>query len=1258
MKAKRKIINAAVALVLLFTMAAIVAPASAAEGEGDVGAQVTYDIRYVAMDPLVPGGLFGSNGNAGTTEMEPWRTITYAVSQLPYDNPAVPDKILVGPSAPDRYGGAVPENIVVHLPVVIEAYDPLGAEVTKLNVSDQGPEPGTIPGCAIQIISSHVTLDGLYITGADVGVCAMGPIEDVTVQNCFIKVDEVTGTDGIGIEMISVKWPVIDNNDIKVGVEGAELALSVSKAWGILMVDCFTALIINNDIDVHGDCRATGIEMFMCPKSLVGVLADGTPAPNDIDVLASGDVTGYGIKVKESPLIDVNYNLVTVNVDDAAWFAMAYGIKVAKSDRADIVGNMVDVTATMGGGECGFLMARGIRLKLSDESNVVGNTVTVTSTANVNSTAAAQVADLEEDEAEDLAEMEAMLLDTMGIDQCMTLGMGSNVGIGVKCSWDATVTGNTVVSWLSVDTVADVGAVAAAGGGGCNVGISGLGSPGIMVAGNGVDVDTLVRTQVIAVEGLDLQMAMGGGISAATGIYLNGSPGAVQANNVTADADCEAMIVSEGTFMFTSANPDSVLARFDAVLLGGIYQTVYEAMQSEEVDVEMSGSMPGMQSMGLGGAIAVGIGILVTDCPNVMIAGNQPVSGTGDVIATIASMDMFDDAEAMGGGVGIGIGIAVIDTLSAQVVNNNGVYGGGTADVLVGAHHGGLPIAQNAAAIGGGAGIGAGILLVGMSGFNAEAEGLPEGECWLPRPVVIENQVSAFGQAAPVIVTAEDLEPCQESCAMGASLGVALGIASMWYPWILIEGNSVTATADAWTDVDAEAIHPYDPTAIGGAAALGIGITTVATFCPQIHQNTTTGAATAKSEVGATEFVIFTMDSLGMGGSLAAGMGILVALSPHGTVSGNHATGLGDAECTVIAVSYIPLNDAYALSLGAGLGMGIVVSFSPGTDVVRCNTAAGEGSCRVMALYMADFGAAGAVGFSADFDMLMLLGFGLVNYNSMVDATPLGVDAGPVMAMDAGLLKIGGPLDARFNWWNHPTGPSGMGPGLGEPVIGLGPPIFFSPWLYVVHEEVLDEQIGKFGFFIPMCKGLNTLSTPIALEETVVPSRQWQDIVANSGLGGKIKYVDRWDPVTQTWQAVAPTDYLDPLDAFYIYFFEGGLNVILMVNSSAGHPYAMPTRDLEARWNLIGPNPLFTNPGMPVKPALSSIVQTPAALPGYTQAISPVVHCQPSWAYTPEMPGPGPMMLSGRGYWTWMENPDTLVGFGFTPLPDSWFPGP
>jgi len=106
-----------------------------------------------------------------------------------------------------------------------------------------------------------------------------------------------------------------------------------------------------------------------------------------------------------------------------------------------------------------------------------------------------------------------------------------------------------------------------------------------------------------------------------------------------------------------------------------------------------------------------------------------------------------------------------------------------------------------------------------------------------------------------------------------------------------------------------------------------------------------------------------------------------------------------------------------------------------------------------------------------------------------------------------------------------------------------------------------------------------------------------------------------------------------------------------MANVSNSHPFAMPTVQLNAGWNLIGPNPLFNYSGMPADQVLASVVQTPDGKPGYTQVISPQVKGQRAWIFVPGTKD-APSMESGRGYWIWMQNPDTLAGFGFTPLTD------
>ena len=1237
---KGKIFNVALSLVLAFSLGAFVIPQGIARAD-DAGVTQTYDERYVSMDGMDDIGQDGSIA-------EPWRTITYAESRLPYDN-GNPDRINVMPSDTLWYGGAVPENIVVDMPVTIKSTD--GAAVTTINVAGQG----TVPDAVIEITSSDVVIDGLFLTGTMTGVDAHGSsyIDNVEVLNCIIKVDQVM--DGIGIFMAKVKYPVIDNNDIYVGTEGAGLALSVTYAWGIVMFDCFTATVINNELEVHGDFLAVGIDMELCPKSLVGVLSDGTPAPNTINVLAAGDVVGIGIKVKDSPLIDVACNTVTVETNGNSW-AVAFGIKVKTSDRADVNVNTVTVNNNVvGGSSSGFLLAMGIWLKSSHESNVNDNTVTVNGIGNVNNTANAEL-DLDEDMLEELADADEILLQTLGNPMCFLGGFGIVCGIKVSNSEMVMVDGNSVDVDLDLTVISGQEEVAAGAGAGVALGIAAKNSPMLKVMDNTmVDVYSNVYTRVTAVNPGIGEFGIGGALSVALGITLCGSPGMVSGNSVSAEGDLDLLVESKPGG--TALEAGSALARFDSEVMSAIYQSLVETVQSEQIDVEMSGDLPSVESFAMGGGLAAGIGILVLFSDGTVVSDNDPVTGTGNVIANVWSKesDDMEDAKAFGGGLGLGVGIAVIDCRGVEVSNNSGVDGTGTADATVGAQHDPPAGIQYAEAMGGGAGIGIGILLVGLPQFCAEAEELPEGECWWDRPVVYGNVVTASGIADPVTVDAVDLIPSHESFACGKGLGLAKGICAIFYPWILIEGNTVSAAGDAYVDIYAQAIHEFDPLAIGGAAGIGIGIGTVACMAVEIINNTAVGQGTADTEVGATEEVDM-VEAIGLGGSIGLGTGIFVFGCPFGTIEANSvATGLGDAETDVIATSYIPLSDAYAYGLAFGIGKGICVSCSPWTRVIDCNTAAGEGTARVVASAMADFDYEGALGVAADMDITveLLMGRpGVVQYNSMVDATALGSNSGPIMVVDAGLFYMGfHPLPGRFNWWNHFTGPSGFGPGNGEPVIWVFAEVWYMPWLYVVHTDVLDEQIGKFGFAFHMEKGLNTLSTPIALEEYVVPSRQWQDIVANSSLEDQVKFVTRWNPATQLWESVAPTDTLDPLDAFYIYMYEECHWVILMVNSDMGHPYSMPSRALSADWNLIGPNPLFGPPPfMPVDEALSSIEQTPAGLPGYTQVISPIVSGQEAWYYVPGMDNV-PNMWKGRGYWLWMENPDTLAGFGFSPLP-------
>lgn len=574
---KGKIFNVVLSLVLVVSLGALMAPQGARAD--DAGATQVYDERYVSLNGIDDIGQDGSMAN-------PWRSITYAVSQLPFDD-GNPDRINVLPSNTGWYGGAYPENIVVDKPVTIKSTG--GAAVTTINVGGQSP----VPDAVIEICSSDVVIDGLFLTGTDTGIDAHSPyIDNVHVLNCIIKVDQVT--DGIGIIMQQVKYPIIHNNEISVGTEGSNLAMSVTNAWGIVMYDCFNGQIHHNLLNVHGDYMAVGIQMDQCPKSFVGVMPDGTtPGPNIINVLAAGDVIGVGICVGESPLIDVACNQVTVETNGNTW-AVAFGVMIRTSDRSDVNSNTVAVqNNVMGGDTSGLLLAWGIWMEQCHESNVNDNEVMVEGYGNVNNTAISEL-DLDEDIMEELAEIDELLLQTFGHPICPPQAVALVGGIKVKNSEYVMVKYNAAVDVdLDLTNISGQEEEAIGSSVGVALGIAAKNCPMLKVMGNTmVDVASKVYTKVVAVNSVIIEeVALGSGLSVALGITLCGSPGSmVSDNDAGAQGDLE-VLIQAAPAGGTTSEAGSALARFDSEVMSAIYQSLVETVQSEQIDVEMNGDL-------------------------------------------------------------------------------------------------------------------------------------------------------------------------------------------------------------------------------------------------------------------------------------------------------------------------------------------------------------------------------------------------------------------------------------------------------------------------------------------------------------------------------------------------------------------------------------------------------------------------------------------------------------------------------------------
>ncbi|WP_301665454.1 hypothetical protein, partial [Methanoculleus frigidifontis] len=242
------------------------------------------------------------------------------------------------------------------------------------------------------------------------------------------------------------------------------------------------------------------------------------------------------------------------------------------------------------------------------------------------------------------------------------------------------------------------------------------------------------------------------------------------------------------------------------------------------------------------------------------------------------------------------------------------------------------------------------------------------------------------------------------------------------------------------------------------------------------------------------------------------------------------------------------------------------------------------------------------------------------------------------------------PTTAAYNWWGDASGPSGYGPGTGSPIFGViyyDDPMTWEPWLTRPCETVLGDDTAYLGVELRpdtgLSKGWNTLSTPIALEDST-----WRAIsTMGEGLNYSAAYT--WDAAGQRWVQVLAGTRISPLDAVYVKMNEEG-RLPVAISPEITRP---PVKYLKSGWNLIGPAYAFdvanlTWDTMKVDKALISIAETPAGLTGYTIVLSPPINDE-AWTYTAGA-AKKPTMSTGYGYWVQMENPDELAGFSSTPL--------
>ncbi len=1217
-----------------------------------------------------------------TTMIGPFRTITHAVNSA-----SDGDRILVGPTTPTtHYGGSDPdieENIDIDKWLTVQSLE--GYADTLIDVSDQSPIPQVVlitanqaglgfqwgpMGAVVFGCDGH----GFTVRGACTGIKAIES-DFVYIHDNFVDLNECCENE-TGIEVARCKMPVIDENWVTLRCAGL--------GTGIVCADCPVsawggAQVTDNRVIVETELTAEGIILINCPKSYVG--PESNPRGNVIDVRAGVSSMAVGIGL---------YNGCDLTVvegndlwdDSDAWgdwgvfaegdcCAAAIGIEALDSKAITIRDNKVQVLATSVAGIMGGSLAVGIHTRncptyLASTTVVDMNTVDVKGEgrAQVNGVREASFTGVEALGAEELDNLQATLDEITGGQLSVNMAGSLVLGI-VDCGSDLIDIEMNTVTADSYTHLTSEGEVAISEGAALSFGIAVMCSlaPDIMM-NQVMMTKAYVDAKVTADDGDPVGLGMGAAVAMGITValcppdMLHGLMATIEGNNVAdVHGHVESLVQSmSGQPAAPAEAGDSVVETIDSEVLNVIQDVIQETADSEEVDVEVQGEPKSLETaIADGSSLAIGVGIAALMSDGVEIIGNGVMSGVmgrATVDQDVYAIEWTDgeDAVAAGGGVAIGIGILDVMCAPTTISNNYTVMGAGDANVntesaaMIGAP-GAIALAESCAF-----GVGLGILAIGAVS-DAQAEET-DPECFLPTTAyIIENQVVTADGMAVVLTQAFDRIPDGDAFGFGTALGLAGGIivACHWCPVIM--DNNTNADAEGKAEVLASAISTIDPLALGVGMGLAVGIATVKCPGAEIMGNIADAYGYGEGDVGAVERMMVVAPQVvaeAAGTSMGVGIGIMVAMSSMAKVSDNTATGVGDCDVEVIAEQWEPLDEAFAWALGVGMGKGIVIAFQCCACVKESNVFEAGSNVVVYGEAIGDYAHACSLGFAIAVDAsIILVPHGVAfNYNDMpgMVGSSLMVNNIPLPAMDWGMLALISDVDARYNWWGDPTGPSGMGFGVGQAIYwcDLCTRVEFEPWLWDFHAPMLQNHIGKFGFAICLDRCWNTFSTPIWLDDSV---DTWGELVEFSPdliPGQTIGAALEWNG-----SAWVPAGDLTPLKGIYVFVEEPTCAILL-----ASTEDSWPTRVLGQGWSLIGPNPPFCDGGMEVYAALRSIEQTSDGLPGYTQIVSPPVSGQDSWYWVPGMSGPGdsPWMQNGKAYWVWMENSDTLVGFGFTPI--------
>lgn len=269
-----------------------------------------------------------------------------------------------------------------------------------------------------------------------------------------------------------------------------------------------------------------------------------------------------------------------------------------------------------------------------------------------------------------------------------------------------------------------------------------------------------------------------------------------------------------------------------------------------------------------------------------------------------------------------------------------------------------------------------------------------------------------------------------------------------------------------------------------------------------------------------------------------------------------------------------------------------------------------------------------------------------VQYNDIYDnSSPYG------LSVDSATSTTYQYIDCRYNWFGDASGPAYTAltgatiaksnpNGTGD---AISDDVWYYPWLHKPVADVVADNASYQTSTMKLVTGWNTLSTPVPL---IAAADTVQELIP-SGMSIGYYYDGGWTQITSAYT-------LSPCDAVYVKMDEAKYVQLKFETKT----FSTPSKALAVGWNLCSLASLASS-GKQADLSVASVYKTPANLPGYAQVISPSLNANRydmyynaggGWTYSSGETWSSGTMYAGMGYWIYMQNACTLVGFEITPI--------